>query len=45
METLLVDRKVAPAFLPAIAQRLAEKNVELRADESARAILKRKTNN
>ena len=39
METLLVDRKIAGAFLPTIAHRLAEKNVELRADEDSRAIL------
>jgi glutamate-5-semialdehyde dehydrogenase len=39
METLLVDRAAAPAFLPAIAARLAERKVELRADDSARAIL------
>jgi glutamate-5-semialdehyde dehydrogenase len=40
METLLVDRKVAVAFLPAIAQRLGEKKVQLRADAEAEAILK-----
>ena len=40
METLLVDRKVAGAFLPAIAQRLGEKQVQLRADAEAEAILK-----
>jgi glutamate-5-semialdehyde dehydrogenase len=34
-ETLLVDRSLAETFLPAIAAKLAEKNVELRADESA----------
>jgi glutamate-5-semialdehyde dehydrogenase len=39
METLLVDRAVAPVFLPAIARRLAEKKVELRADEVSRKIL------
>ena len=39
METLLVDRAVAPLFLPAIAKRLAEKKVELRADEDSRKIL------
>jgi glutamate-5-semialdehyde dehydrogenase len=39
IETLLVDRAVAPKFLPAIAQKLAEKNVELRVDEASRAIL------
>jgi glutamate-5-semialdehyde dehydrogenase len=40
METLLVDRAVADEFLPAIARRLAEKDVELRADEVAFAKLK-----
>ncbi|MEY2466888.1 MAG: glutamate-5-semialdehyde dehydrogenase [Verrucomicrobiota bacterium] len=35
METLLVDKAVAEKFLPQIAQMLAEKNVELRADEVA----------
>ena len=39
METLLVDQAVAAAFLPAIARRLSEKKVELRADEAARKIL------
>lgn len=39
METLLVDKAVAPAFLPSIAARLAERNVELRADEAAQALL------
>jgi glutamate-5-semialdehyde dehydrogenase len=40
METLLVDRTVAKTFLPAIAQRLGEKKVQLRADADAEAILK-----
>jgi glutamate-5-semialdehyde dehydrogenase len=40
METLLVDRKVAGAFLPAVAQRLGEKKVQLRADAESEAILK-----
>jgi len=40
METLLVDRKVAGVFLPAIAQRLGEKKVQLRTDPEAEAILK-----
>lgn len=35
METLLVDQKVAPAFVPRIARKLAEKNVELRVDDQA----------
>ncbi len=39
METLLVDRKVAPAFLPAVAQRLSEKKVQLRVDADAEGIL------
>jgi glutamate-5-semialdehyde dehydrogenase len=39
METLLVDRTVAEEFLPAMAQRLKAKKVELRADEVARKIL------
>jgi glutamate-5-semialdehyde dehydrogenase len=39
METLLVDKAVAKNFLPAIGKRLAEKNVELRADESGKSLL------
>ncbi|MBI4661277.1 MAG: glutamate-5-semialdehyde dehydrogenase [Verrucomicrobia bacterium] len=39
METLLVDGAIAPAFVPAIAKRFAEKNVELRVDPAAAAIL------
>jgi glutamate-5-semialdehyde dehydrogenase len=39
METLLVDRAIAPQFLPVIAEKLAQKNVELRADETARSLL------
>ena len=39
METLLVDRKVAAAFLPVMGQRLCERNVQLRADAEAEAIL------
>ena len=39
METLLVDRAVAQQFLPAMARRLNEKKVEMRADETARKIL------
>ncbi|MFA6545222.1 MAG: glutamate-5-semialdehyde dehydrogenase [Limisphaerales bacterium] len=38
-ETLLVDKAVAEKFLPAIAAKLDEKKVELRADEAARAVL------
>jgi glutamate-5-semialdehyde dehydrogenase len=40
METLLVDSKLAPAFLPAIVKRLGEKKVQLRVDPKAEAILK-----
>lgn len=39
METLLVDRAIAENFLPAMAHRLCEKNVELRVDEAAQKIL------
>jgi glutamate-5-semialdehyde dehydrogenase len=39
METLLVDEKVARSFLPAVAGRLAEKNVQLRVDETAESLL------
>ncbi len=39
METLLVDRQIAPAFLPAMGRRLLEKNVQLRADAESEAIL------
>ena len=39
METLLVDKAIAPEFLPLIALRLAEKKVRLHADEATRAIL------
>jgi glutamate-5-semialdehyde dehydrogenase len=40
METLLVDRRIAETFLPAMAERLAEKKVQLRVDEATGAILK-----
>jgi len=40
METLLVDGKIAKIFLPAIVERLGEKHVQLRVDESTEAILK-----
>ncbi len=40
METLLVDRPVARAFLPRLAGRLAQWRVQLRADPEAEAILK-----
>ena len=39
METLLVDKAIAPQFLPIIAEKLAQKGVELRADETARSLL------
>jgi glutamate-5-semialdehyde dehydrogenase len=38
-ETVLVDRRVAAAFLPRAARHLAEKQVELRADPESIAIL------
>jgi glutamate-5-semialdehyde dehydrogenase len=40
METLLVDRAIAPVFLPAIAKRLTEKKVQLRVDPAAESLLK-----
>src|SRR5712692_3120528 len=43
METLLVDKAIAPQFLPVIAEKLAGKNVELRADETARSLLNSQT--
>ncbi len=39
METLLIDRPIATRFLPVIAEKLAAKKVELRADEATRSIL------
>ncbi len=39
METLLVNRAVAETFLPALAGKLAVKQVELRADDASLAIL------
>jgi glutamate-5-semialdehyde dehydrogenase len=39
METLLVDKAIAPKFLPVIAQKLAEKKVELRTDDATRKLL------
>ena len=39
METLLVDKAVAPSFLPIIVERLNSKHVELRVDKEAQAIL------
>jgi glutamate-5-semialdehyde dehydrogenase len=40
METLLVDRRVAPAFLASLAPRLAEKGVELHADPASLDLLR-----
>ena len=39
METLLVDRAIAGRFLPAMGERLAQKNVAFRADKDARQLL------
>src|SRR5205814_5814370 len=39
METLLVDRKIAHEFLPKIAARLAEKNVQFHVDPETQVIL------
>lgn len=39
METLLVHEKMAPVFLPAMAQRLMAAGVELRGDDRARALV------
>jgi glutamate-5-semialdehyde dehydrogenase len=38
-ETLLVDKPIAAKFLPAIDRLLAEKKVQLRADEATRSLL------
>lgn len=38
-ETLLVHRKTAAAFLPALQKAMKEKSVELRADDAVRAII------
>jgi glutamate-5-semialdehyde dehydrogenase len=45
METLLVDRKIAGAFLPVIGQRLGDKHVQLRVDAETEAILKSEIRN
>lgn len=39
METLLVHKDIAPAFLPAMAERLTARGVELRGDAAARGIV------
>lgn len=38
LETVLVDRAVAPRFVPALCARLAELGVEIRGDETVRAL-------
>lgn len=38
LETLLVDREIAPTFIPRVAAALAEKKVELRGDEEFRQL-------
>lgn len=45
METLLVDEKIAQAFLPVVGRRLGEKHVQLRVDEPAEAILRSEIQN
>jgi glutamate-5-semialdehyde dehydrogenase len=42
METLLVDKKIADKFLPAIAEKLFARHVEIRADDSSREVLNSK---
>ena len=42
LETLLVDQAVAAEFLPKVAAALAEKDVELRGDEAACAVINAK---
>ena len=37
-ESLVVHRKIAADFLPLLRKKLEEKQVEIRADEAARAI-------
>jgi len=43
METLLIDRRIAPEFLPRVARQLVSKKVELRADDASLDILKKDT--
>src|SRR5688572_5546004 len=45
METLLVDKAVASKFLSALGEKLNEKKVEIRADDTSREILKSKISN
>ena len=42
METLLVDKAIVEAFLPAVGAKLFEKHVEIRADEAALEVLNSK---
>jgi glutamate-5-semialdehyde dehydrogenase len=42
METLLVDKTIAEKFLPVIGEKLFERHVEIRADDSSREILNSK---
>jgi glutamate-5-semialdehyde dehydrogenase len=42
METLLVDKTIAEKFLPVIGEKLFERHVEIRADDSSRDILNSK---
>ena len=39
LETLLIHRKIADAFLPAISEKLQAANVELRGDEYSRSVV------
>ncbi len=39
IETMLIHRAIAPKFLPAVAEALQQKQVELRGDETTRKIL------
>lgn len=45
METLLVDKAIAPKFLPQLAQKLNEKKVEVRADAVSEKLLKSQISN
>ena len=45
METLLVDKAIAPEFLKNLGARLNEKNVEVRADDASRELLKSQIQN
>jgi glutamate-5-semialdehyde dehydrogenase len=43
METLIIDKSIAPNFLPEIARKLREYNVEFRSDEAAAKIFAEST--